>query len=97
MALRLFSIIVEDRTDALAFDQARQSELLAGRIRYEILDPMTFFPSDQHALRWAEDFFGVQPQEGPSPAGAGMNTVFALRIHAPVGFRRLLFFGLRRL
>lgn len=97
MSLKLFTVIGEGPTDALAFRQAQGSELLAGRDRFMLLDPHTVFPSDRHAFVRAEDHFGVQPQEGPSPAGAGMNTVFALRIHSAVGVRRLLFFGLRRL
>lgn len=97
MSLRMFSVIAEGSTDALAFTQAQKSELLAGRTMFSLIDPMTFFPSDRHAFVRAEDYFGVQPQEGPSIAGAGMNTVLAVRIHAPVGTRRLLFFGLRRI
>lgn len=97
MSLRMFSVIAEAPTAALAFASAQRSELLAGRLSYSMIDPTTVFPSDKHALTRAEDYFGVQPQEGPSPAGAGMNMVFALRIHAPVGVHRLLFFGLRRI
>lgn len=95
MSLRLFTVIAEGPTDASAFADAQRNPLLAGRIHFSLIDPTTFFPSDKHAFVRAEDYFGVQPQEGPSLAGAGMNTVFALRIHAPVG-RRLLFFGLNR-
>lgn len=97
MSLRLFTVIAEAPTDAQAFAQAQQSELLAGRTMYSMVDGTTFFPSDHHARLRAEDWFGVQPQEQVSIAGAGMNTVLALRIYAPVGVRRLLFFGLRRI
>lgn len=97
MSLKLFVVVSEGSTDALAFTKAQECEALAGRIHFSLVDPTTFFPSDLHAYRRAQDWFGVQPQEGPSPAGAGMNTVFALRIHAPVGTRRLMFFGLRRI
>jgi hypothetical protein len=97
MSLQLFTVTTEGSTDALAFTSAQETGALAGRTHFLLVDPTTFFPSDLHARRRAEDYFGVQPQEGPSPAGAGMNTVFALRIHAPVGTRRLMFFGLRRI
>lgn len=96
MSLRMFATVTEAATDALAFAQAQQSELLAGRLSYSLIDGTTIFPSDQHALTRAQDWFGVQPQEQVSVAGAGMNMVLALRIHAPVGRKRLLFFGLSR-
>lgn len=100
MSLKTMMVIGEGATDASAFASAlsRAPELLAGRIRFEYIDPTTIFPSDHHAAVRAEDFFGVQPQEGVvSAAGVGMNTLFALKITSRVGVKRLLFFGLRRI
>ncbi len=99
MALQMFAVFAEAGSNDHAFAQAQENSLLAGRVRYEILDPTTTFPSDKLALSRAEDVFGVQPQDDKvSIAGEWTNTVWAIRVHTMnPGMKRLLFFGLRRI
>ena len=98
MAVFIFSVIAEAKSDDLAFALAKAArpDLLAGRDRYQILDGRINFPSDRHAFDRAEDVYGVQPQAFvPTIAGPGMNTVWAQRIlPLTCGNRRLMFFGL---
>lgn len=98
MALHIFTVIVEAKSDDRAFWAAQQNPLLAGRTCYEILDPTTTHPSDAAALQRAEWMYGVQPQEDKVDiAGADTNTVRAIRVHTTSkGMKRLMFFGLRR-
>lgn len=98
MALSLFAVIGEGLTDALAFQQAQQNPLLAGRINYKLLDPSTAFPSDAHAFTRAEDYFGIFPDATKVDiAGERMNMVWAIRIYTGTTKRsRLLFCGLHR-
>lgn len=94
----MFHVFADGRTDAEVFAAAQQSELLAGRSRYEIIDPSTLYPSDKHAFTRAEYIFGVQPQNDKVYiAGENTNTVWALRVRTTAqGMKRMLFFGLRR-
>lgn len=98
MALSIFAVIGEGLSDALAFQQAQENPLLAGRINYELLDPFTLFPSDSHAFQRAELLFGIFPDATKvSIAGEGMNMVWAIRIYTGTTKRsRLLFTGLYR-
>jgi len=97
MSLYTFYVISEGPSDSAAFALAQQNPAMLGRTSYQLLDSV-LFPSDQHAVRRAEDVFGVQPQESQvSIAGADTNTVWAVRIYTTQpGTKRLLFFGLRR-
>lgn len=97
MALRMFTVIAESGSNDRAFEIAQQNPLLAGRTRYELLDPTTVYPSDKLAHSRAEHLFGVQPDATQvSIAGEKTNTVWAVRILADPGAHRLMFFGLRR-
>jgi hypothetical protein len=98
MALKIFRVIGEGSSDILAFKQAQQSPLLAGRINYKLLDPSTVFPSDAHATLRSEDYFGIFPDATRVDIAAeGMNMVWAVRIYTGTTKRaRLLFFGLHR-
>lgn len=97
MSLKLFTVITEAHSNDAAFAAAQQSPVMGGRIFYSLIDGTTVFPSDKHALLRAEDYVGVQPQDDRVYlAGDRSNTVWALRIHAPTGIKRLLFFGLQR-
>jgi hypothetical protein len=99
MALVIFRSFGEAPTESLAFAQAQQNPEFLGRIRYELLDPHTLYPSDSHAVLRTEDLFGVMPQPNKvSIAGPNTNTVWAIRVHTMNrGVKRLLFFGLRRI
>ncbi len=98
MALVMFHAFGNGRTDAQAFAAAQQCEHLAGRTIYELIDPTTLYPSDQHAFTRAEYLFGVVPQaDKVCIAGENTNTVWAIRVHIPQpGMKRMLFCGLRR-
>jgi len=98
MALSIFAVIGEGSSDILAFRQAQQNPLLAGRINYQLLDPSTTFPSDSHAYTRAEDLFGIFPDATKvSIAGERMNMVWAIRIYTGTTKRsRLMFCGLHR-
>lgn len=98
MALHIFTVFSEGGSDDRAFWAAQQNPLLAGRERYEILDPTTIHPSDQAAFQRAEWMYGVQPQaDKVDIAGPHTNTVRAIRVHTTnKGMKRLMFFGLRR-
>lgn len=97
MGLAMFTVTGEGGSDDAAFANAKLSDkdAMAGRIMYRFLDS-TMFPSVHLAYRRAEDIFGVVPQYTQvSPCGVGQNTVYAVRIAAPPGTFRILFFGLR--
>lgn len=98
MALKIFKVIGEGASFIIAFKQAQQNPLLAGRINYKVLDPSTEFPSDTHAATRAEDYFGLFPDATRVDIAAdGMNMVWAIRIYTGTTKRtRLLFFGLHR-
>lgn len=99
MALVMFHVFATGRTDAETFALAQGDEKLAGRTRYEIIDPSTLYPSDKHAFLRAEDIFGVQPQaDKVYIAGENTNTVWALRVlTTEPGMKRMMFCGLRRI
>lgn len=98
MALSMFHVFAEGHSDSAAFAKAQQSPLLAGRVRYEMIDTHTIFPSDILAHSRAEYIFGVQPQaDKVYIAGEHTNTAWAIRVHTiSQGMRRLMFFGLHR-
>ena len=98
MALQLFTVFVEGGSDDRAFKIAQQSPLLAGRTRYELIDPSTYYPSDSLAHSRAAYTFGFQPQaDQVHIAGEHTNTAWALRVRTTTrGMRRLMFFGLHR-
>ena len=97
MALRMFVVFAEDRTDGLAFAQAQKNPVMQARVRYEVLDSV-LFPSDTIAFQRAESIFGPQPQaDKVYIAGAHTNTVWAIRVlTVNQGMKRLMFFGLRK-
>ena len=98
MALHLFVVFSEARSDAAAFAEAQKNPVMLGRTRYEVLDSV-LFPSDTIALQRAESIFGVQPQaDKVYIAGAHTNTVWAIRVLTiNQGMKRLMFFGLRKI
>lgn len=98
MALFIFHVFAEAGSDDRAFWAAQQNPALAGRERYEILDPTTIHPSDAAAFQRAEWMYGVQPQESQVDiAGPHTNTVRAIRVHtANKGMKRLMFFGVSK-
>ncbi len=93
----MFTIFAEAGSDDLAFALAQQQPAMLGRVRYEILDNTTIYPSDAHAFKRAEYTFGPVPQaDKVYIAGQNTNTVWAVRVHTTTkGTRRLMFFGLR--
>ena len=98
MALEIWHVFAEDGSPERAFAQARQHPLMKGRVRYELMDPTTLYPSDQHAFLRSEDVFGVRPQPNKvSIAGANTNTCWAIRVlPQKKGQQRFMYFGLRR-
>jgi hypothetical protein len=99
MALTMFTVFANGASDDRVFEAAQQSPLLAGRTRYELIDPSTLYPSDALAYSRAEYIFGVQPQDDKVYiAGEKTNTVWALRVLTTErGMKRMMFFGLRRI
>jgi hypothetical protein len=99
MALQIFTVFAEARSDDRAFWEAQKNPLMSGREKYQILDASVTFPSDDLAFKRAEALFGVQPQaDKVYIAGAHTNTVWAIRtLTQNRGMRRLMFFGLRRI
>tara|TARA_R110002110_G_scaffold176335_1_gene380396 strand:- start:42 stop:341 length:300 start_codon:yes stop_codon:yes gene_type:complete len=97
MALKIFTVFAEARSDGRAFDIAVQSPAMMGRTRYQLMDTV-LFPSDKIAAQVPESVFGVQPQaDKVSIAGAHTNTVWAIRVLTQnPGMKRLMFFGVRR-
>ena len=97
MAIRMFVVFAEAKSDDRAFAEAQKNPVMSGRSRYEFLDGGVLHPSDKHAFQLAESVFGVQPQaDKVYLAGAHTNTVWAVRVLTQnVGFKRIMFFGLR--
>ena len=93
----MFVVFAEAGSDDLAFAIAQQQAAMSGRVRYEILDNSTIYPSESLAVKRAEYTFGVQPQSDKVYiAGKHTNTVWAIRvIPQKEGQRHLMFFGLR--
>jgi len=97
-SLRIFAVFAEGHSDAAAFAVAQQHPDMVGRVRYEMIDGSTRYPSDTIAFQRAEWTFGVQPQEDRVYiAGADTNTAWAIRVHTQTqGKTRIMFYGLRR-
>lgn len=97
MALKMFVVFTEARSDDRCWAQAQQNPVMIGRTHYQFMDPGVLHPSDKHAYLLAESVFGVQPQaDKVSIAGAHTNTVWAIRVLTQnKGFKRIMFFGVR--
>jgi hypothetical protein len=98
MALSIFVVFAEGHSDGAAFAIAQQNPVMAGRVRYELIDGSTSYPSDQSAFQRAEWTFGVQPQaDKVYIAGEHTNTCWAIRVRTTTqGKKRLMFYGLHR-
>lgn len=98
MALSIFAVFAEGHSDGAAFAEAQKNPAMVGRVRYELIDGRTVYPSDKIAFERAEWAFGVQPQaDKVDIAGEHTNTVWAIRVHTMNrGMKRLMFYGLHR-